>query len=385
MFIAVFEADMPDRCGAFYSDLCLARELKSHGHDVILISCSSMRGNFAGGEYEGFPWKPYLTAGKELDKTSVWISPHFPHGNIVRRLNREFQRPIIFTLHFAGALSMFNVPFKVTWPEMFWYVNNFIPKAMLNGNFPSFVVNHKLQRPFIEKSPILLDIQETREYITLVNANVVKGLVQFLKIAKEMPNHKFLGIRSFYFPPTDQQGLEVPPNITWVDFTRDVKSIYAKTRIMLILSGTESFCITAAESMINGIPVLYAKSDGRNYSQNVIGSTEGVEEWIQPAGIAIPRNDTSLWVSEILKLDDPDAYSAKSEESRNHAEPFFGTAKIGVNEVISFANANPVRINIMMSVRNERPQTDAMTLPVVPQRPNQPAVWKNGRLTFGRR
>lgn len=280
---------------------------------------------------------------------------------------------------------MFNVPFKVTWPEMFWYVNNFIPKAMLNGNFPSFVVNHKLQRPFIEKSPILLDIQETREYITLVNANVVKGLVQFLKIAKEMPNHKFLGIRSFYFPPTDQQGLEVPPNITWVDFTRDVKSIYAKTRIMLILSGTESFCITAAESMINGIPVLYAKSDGRNYSQNVIGSTEGVEEWIQPAGIAIPRNDTSLWVSEILKLDDPDAYSAKSEESRNHAEPFFGTAKIGVNEVISFANANPVRINIMMSVRNERPQTDAMTLPVVPQRPNQPAVWKNGRLTFGRR
>lgn len=384
MLIAFFESDIPDRCGAFYSDLCLAKELNSRGHQIILISCAPPRGNFAGGQYEGFQWKPYASAGSELDKSNIWISPHYPHGNTVRRLNRDFRRPIIFTLHFAGAQSLFNVPFPVTWSETIWYVNNFIPNAIMNGNFPKFVVNHQLQRPFIEKSPVLLDGEHTQEYITLVNANMNKGLSQFLKIAKAMPNHKFLGIRSFYHPPTNLN-IEVPENIKWIDFTRDVKSIYSMTRIMLVLSGTESFCITAAECMINGIPVLYTKPTGQNYSVNVYGTTEGIQEWISPAGIAIPRNDTELWVSEILKLDDPIVYATKAEECRNHVEPLFGTYQSGADSVLAFANTNPVQTNSMMSVRNERPQVESVSLPVVPPRPSQPAVWKNGRLTFGRR
>lgn len=384
MLIAFFESEIPDRCGAFYSDLCLARELKSRGHRVILISCSSPKGNFSGGVYEGFQWKPYLSAGRELDQTSIWVSPHYPHGNIVRKLNQDYRRPIIFTLHFAGAASLFNVPFKVTWPETVWYVNRFIPKAMVNETFPQFVVKHQLQTPFIEKSPVFLDSPGTHEYITLVNANMIKGLVQFLKIAKAMPNHKFLGLRSFYYPPTDPN-LEVPNNIKWIDFTRDVKSIYSMTRIMLVLSGTESFCITAAESMINGIPVLYTKPTGIDFNANIQGTTEGVEEWIEPVGIGIPRNDTELWVSEILKLDDPDVYAKKSEECRTHAEPLFGTSGIGADSVLAFANANPVLTNSMLSVRNERPQVEPATLSVLPQRPSQPAAWRNGRLTFGRR
>jgi hypothetical protein len=386
MFIAIFAADIPDRCGAFYSDLCLGNELKRRGHQVILISCAPARGNFAGGEYEGFHWRPYISAGKELDQSNLWISPHYPHGNIVRRLNRTYRRPIIFTLHFAGATSMFNVPFPVNWTETIWYVNKFIPVAMLNGMFPSFVSHHELRRPFIEKAPILLDSPGTHDHITLINANMIKGLTQFLKIAKELPNHKFLGIRSFYYPPKDANHLEVPPNITWIDFTRDVKSIYARTRIMLVLSGTESFCITAAESMINGIPVIYSTPTGENYDANILGSTEGVAEWIDPVGIAIPRNDTSGWVSEILKLDDPGVYSAKSADCRSHAESAFNTAPGAADYALSFANSNPVRVNSIMSVRSDPFRSrEQAPLPVVPTRPSQPAAWRNGRLTFGRR
>ena len=386
MFIAIFAADVPDRCGAFYSDLCLATELKRRGHQVILISCSPPRGNFAGGEYEGFRWKPYVSAGKELDQTNLWISPHYPHGNIVRKINQTYRRPIIFTLHFAGAAGMFNVTFPVTWPETIWYVNKFIPVAMVNTIFPAFVTHHELRRPFIEKSSILLNEPGTHDHITLVNANMIKGLTQFLKIAKELPNHKFLGIRSFYYPPKDANNLEVPLNITWVDFTRDVKSIYARTRIMLVLSGTESFCITAAESMINGIPVIYSAPTGGNYDTNILGSTEGVAEWIEPAGIAVPRNDTAAWVSEILKLDDQEVYSAKSVECRSHADIAFNTASAGADYAISFASVNPVRVNSIMSVLNEssRPR-EQVSMPVVPPRPTQPVAWKNGRLTFGRR
>jgi hypothetical protein len=386
MLIVFFAIDIPDRCGAFFSDLCLAKEFKARGHQIVLISCAKNPTNFAGGEYEGFRWKPYVSAGKELDQSQLWISPHYPHGNIVRKLNQAFKRPILFTLHFAGARNLFNVPFPVTWPEMFWSVNNFIPGAVLDNRFPKFVVQNEVRRPFIDPAPILLEEAGTHEYITLVNANMIKGLAQFLKIAAKMPNHKFLGIRSFYHPPTDKT-LEVPPNIEWIDFTRDVKSIYARTRIMLILSGTESFCITAVESMVNGIPVLYASPSGGNYSDTVFGTTEGMQEWIDPVGIGLPRDDTDAWVAKLIELDDEATYSAISEASRQHGKTVCGTVRAGADAALLFAAKNTVKPNTLMTIQHEASRVPGPTvsLQTVPLRPNQPAAWRNGRLTFGRR
>ena len=54
MLILFFAANVPDRGGAFYSDLCLAREFRRRGHSVVLIRTSGM---FGQGEHEGFPWK----------------------------------------------------------------------------------------------------------------------------------------------------------------------------------------------------------------------------------------------------------------------------------------------------------------------------------------
>jgi len=109
MLIAFFCAGVPDRCGVFYSDLCLARELQSRGHSVILIDASGTSQAFGGGEHEGFRWKPYISAGKELDQTQLWIAPHYPYARTIRRLNAGYRRPIVFTLHFAGAKDLFQV------------------------------------------------------------------------------------------------------------------------------------------------------------------------------------------------------------------------------------------------------------------------------------
>lgn len=386
MLIVFFEIDIPDRCGAFFSDLCLARELRSRGHQIILISCKTPVISYSGGEYEGFKWKPFASAGKELDQSQLWISGHCPHGNIVRKLNQTYKRPIIFTLHFAGSAYMFNVPFPVTWPEMIWSVNKFIPSALLNNVFPSFVTYNEIRTPFIDPTPILLDAPGTHEYITLVNANMIKGLSQFLKIARKMPNHKFLGIRPFYYPPTDRT-LDVPSNIVWIDFTRDVKSVYSKTRVMLILSGTESFCITAAESMINGIPVLYSSPSGKNYSANIRGTTEGVQEWIEPAGIGLPRDDTDAWVAKLTELDDEATYGAISDACRQHAKSVCNTAGAGADAALLFAGRNSVKPNTLMTIQHETSRVPGPTVsvPTVPVRPTGPVAWKNGRMTFGKR
>lgn len=115
----MFVADVPDVSGAFFSDLRLAHELQSRGHVVTLISTAPVR-SFSGGVFQGFHWKPYQAAGRELDQSQVWLAPHFPAAPTIRKLNGGFRRPILFTLHFAGAPEMFSSTIPVTWKEAFF-------------------------------------------------------------------------------------------------------------------------------------------------------------------------------------------------------------------------------------------------------------------------
>lgn len=388
MYIAFFEANVPDRCGAFYSDLCLARELRARGHTVILINSSRDIRTFQGGEYEGFRWKPYLSAGRELDQTHLWIAPHYPYGTLIRRLNQTYKRPIIFTLHFAGARNLFDEARNVQWPETFWYVNSEIPRLLLNNQFPPFVVHHELQHPFMESQVVRLTDEPRDTYITLINANMNKGLAVFLKIAKALPDHKFLAIRSYYHPPTDPT-MEVPPNIVWEDFTRDTKSIYRRTRILLVPSAYESFCIVAAEAMLNGIPVLYTKPTGGSPEHGMVGSTEGMHAWIHPEGIACNRSVVDEWVDAIRSLDDEETYQTRSDACRAKAEPLFETAMSAANYALSFASKHGVRVNSQFTIQNAAPKTEsAQAGPTIAQlttRPSQPVGWRGGKLSFGRR
>lgn len=61
-------------------------------------------------------------AGRELDASHLWMVGFFPHGNAVRKLNRTYRRPIVFTLHFEGSAEKFDSPPPgyVTWPEKVW-------------------------------------------------------------------------------------------------------------------------------------------------------------------------------------------------------------------------------------------------------------------------
>ncbi len=119
MHIIMFVADVPDVSGAFFSDLRLAREFQSRGHVVTLVSTGRLK-SYAGGTYQGFRWKPYQSAGRELDQSQLWMAPHYPAAPLIRKLNGGFRRPILFTLHFAGAPEMFQAPAQVSWKEAFW-------------------------------------------------------------------------------------------------------------------------------------------------------------------------------------------------------------------------------------------------------------------------
>ena len=139
------------------------------------------------------------------------------------------------------------------------------------------------------------------KYVTLINVSELKGGNQFIEIAKKMPDLQFLGVEGGY----DTQIKGDVPNITYVPNTRDMKSIYGETQILLMPSRAETWGRTATEALCSGIPVI-------------ANPTMGLKENLGDAGLFINRDSIDEWVAMIRKLKDHSDYynsvSAKCKE-----------------------------------------------------------------------
>jgi glycosyltransferase involved in cell wall biosynthesis len=219
--------------------------------------------------------------------------------------------------------------------------------------------------------------------ITLINANVNKGVQQFVALARAVPDHKFLGILPYYgertVPPT-------PDNVEWVPFQNDIRTILKRTRLLLVPSYYESFGRVALEAMINGIPVLYAKPTANSVFPG--GSTEGLDEWIRPAGIGLPREVIDEWVATIRTLDDPETYTAKATESRAHVEGMnlFTEGSRIADLIEGFSRQHPVAKKSSMAIEPPKPSGQApQSAPVaVIREPVGPIGFASGRLRIQR-
>jgi glycosyltransferase involved in cell wall biosynthesis len=191
-----------------------------------------------------------------------------------------------------------------------------------------------------------------------------------------MPDRRFLGILPYYgeksIPPA-------PENIEWIPFQNDVRDILKRTRILLVPSYYESFGRVAVEAMINGIPVIYSAPATNSIYPG--GSTEGLEAWIRPVGIGLPRDATQEWADAVRALDDPEAYSRKSEESRAHIEAMnlFGEGARIAELVEGFSRQHPVVKKSSMAI--EPPKSSGPQTPQVVAMPREPTV--PGRAGFG--
>jgi hypothetical protein len=122
------------------------------------------------------------------------------------------------------------------------------------------------------------------------------------------------------------------------------------------------------------------------------GSTEGLDAWIQPAGISANRDDFTEWCTEIEKLDSPEVYDAKAEQSKAHIESMnlFTEAGRIVGLVEAFARQNPVEIRSSMAViaRDPAPALGARQEAPRPREPVNPGRagfgFSNGRLKIQR-
>jgi glycosyltransferase involved in cell wall biosynthesis len=317
MKIVFFAQQMPDPCGAFFHDIAIAKELQRRGHGVHFVT-TRRAGQPIRGVYRGISWTFYTNAENELKGASVWSSPHYPFLKLVRKLNERFEKPLVVTMHFGENLDTI-VPYsrEGNWAEFLWIVSRHLTeetKARISIS-PTFKTIESV-RPIMLENEIKMHERgtlPTGQYITLINANLMKGLGLFIECAVKFPDRKFLGVRPYY------NGVKVPeniPNIKWIDIQDDIRNILKDTRILLVPSLYESWGRVAFEAMYNGIPVLHTKPMARDSPHaRPSGSTEGMCEWIETSQFMLDYGDLSSWFNTIESLDDPVTYKEYSDRA----------------------------------------------------------------------
>ncbi len=354
-------------CGAFLHDIDLGIELQKRGHEVVFMVLEVPKTGVNGGVYRGFRYMHYTANSSYLDTSQVWICPHAPALPEVRRVNaRGYNRPIIATCHFDGnypAIIKNNPGRNVNWVEMLMFINTTM-EANYRRNiipWPPNIVKTAVVRPILHESKVAIDEPFAGEYITLVNANQNKGVVQFVAIADAMPDRKFMAVIAYYGGYADQTTPPPKPrhdNIRWVPFEDDVRVILKETRILLMPSYYESFGRIGVEAMYNGIPVVYSKPALNPKHSG--GSSEGLHGWISPVGLPCDREVISEWVDAIKSLDDESVYASKSADSKAHvrAMNLFTEPSRIADVVESFIREHPVQIRVSLS----RPQLEDQPL-----------------------
>jgi hypothetical protein len=385
MKVLFFANKMPDLCGAFLHDIDLGIELQKRGHQVVFLTIKVPKEGFNGGYYRGFRFMHYSAGSQFLDTSDIWICPHAPILPAVRKINsRSYQRPIVATCHYDGNYTAITGNGDPKTSEMLLFINGIMePNYRKNiSQWPSQIVRTEAIRPIMHLDKVKIGEPFRGDCITLVNANQNKGVKQFFDIARMMPDRKFLGVLPYY---GELRVPQAPGNVEWTPFDDDIRTILKRTRILLVPSYYESFGRIAVEAMLNGIPVLYSKPTPASVYPG--GSTEGLHEWIQPAGVACTRDNIEEWKSAIESLDDEESYTEKSEQSKDHiAEMNLFTEAAKISTLIeSFSRQHPVvlRTSAPQSAQQPRQQEVAKIREPAPGR-TLGVGFSNGRLRLQR-
>ncbi len=150
-----------------------------------------------------------------------------------------------------------------------------------------------------------------RDAITFVGLDAWKGAGIAMRIAAALPDRQFL----FLDGPRASDALKAAarrlPNVTCLGWTDDMRSVFERTRILLMPSvWEEPFGRLPVEAGAYGIPTL-ASTRG------------GLPEAVGDGGALIdPLDDIAQWTRQIAALDSEDHYATLSAAARRHAARF---------------------------------------------------------------
>lgn len=152
--------------------------------------------------------------------------------------------------------------------------------------------------------------QPNADAVLFVNPIAAKGVHLVAAIAGRLPHRRFLIVRSW---PDERHFPHVAftlPNVEFVDSSPDVRTIYARAKLVLMPTiMEEGWGRTVSEAQISGIPAI-ASDRG------------GLPETVGPGGVIVPLGDpVERWCEVIEELfSDPARYASLSQSAKRHAE-----------------------------------------------------------------
>lgn len=138
--------------------------------------------------------------------------------------------------------------------------------------------------------------------ITFINLIDIKGVNLFWRVAEILSDREFLAVKGGY----GNQIVKRLGNVSVMENTGNMKSIYAQTKIFFMPSKYESWGRAAIEAMASGIPVVGSR-------------TPGLIESVGDAGMLAEPDDVNSFVRLIKSLDDQQTYEKYSKRAELRA------------------------------------------------------------------
>lgn len=190
------------------------------------------------------------------------------------------------------ALAVYNSEWMGREAEVFYaeYPASLHPRQTLVVRPPVFAEDYR--------------VPSVGDCITLINCNTDKGGELLWRLAKRMPDHKFLGVRGAYgvhvTPPAELPNLEYIKHVPGENMR---ELVYARTRVLLLPSRYESWGRVGVEALASGIPVIAHPNPG-------------VCEALGDAGLYADHTDLDAYLGILTKLDKKTAWNAASRAAK---------------------------------------------------------------------
>ena len=281
------------------------------GHEAVIIaSKSDMECSYGITVYEEYrpqrirqfySWADVVFAKRraplqQIREYNLWHTPHGAHP--------------IYTVYFASNVGQ---------PYKHGYQEGDVDLVVFNTEWIKRETGWQGQS-FVLHPPVFKDkylVEQPGEYITQINLAAKKGGHFFWKLANSLSNKQFLGVigkeKDQVIP--DSQ----PPNVHIIDYAPDVRTVYARTKILLMPSQgygaqhrwsdrlwTESYGRVGVEAAVSGIPV-------------VAYPTPGIKEALGDAGIYCDM-ELEQWVEALNRLSNQKIYSEASQKVKSISE-----------------------------------------------------------------
>jgi glycosyltransferase involved in cell wall biosynthesis len=246
---------------------------------------------------------------KKLKDYIISINPDVIHtqgimNNLSKQIIKELRIPHIIGYHFWFGLlkpspnggfnniDMLSQQNIIDHPIDEFYINNMNESHIFQYTVSDFM-NEVLKArggPLIDhilyaSSPLKIEKNDKRKYVTLININQLKGGDIFLKIVEAL-NLPFIGVC------TEKNSDSLDSDIEKALYRKkglfyhytDITEIYKKTKILLLPGYVdETFCRVAYEGALNGIPII---TQGKGFIKQMLGDScillgSNPSEWIQ--------------------------------------------------------------------------------------------------------